>query len=110
MMSALPPKADIAKPYRHVRYVPKGDIKSKSADRRGIRLAVPDATIRSATCGGRKRRSLLERVMLTKQLSHTAGVMSRVSRSFAQCPLYPQKRASLSAIAMSALCQKRTAG
>src|SRR5262249_8678524 len=27
---------------------------------------------------------------------------------FGSCPLYPQKRTSLSAIAMSALCQKRT--
>ena len=27
-----------------------------------------------------------------------------------RCPLYPRKRTSLSAAAMSALCQKRTSG
>ena len=35
-------------------------------------------------------------------------VKSRHRRTSNQCPLYPQKRTSMSTIAMSALCQKRT--
>ena len=35
-------------------------------------------------------------------------VKSRHSNQSAQCPLYPQKRTSLNAVLMSALCQKRT--
>src|SRR5215813_12095309 len=35
-------------------------------------------------------------------------VKSRHRGTSKQCPLYPQKRTSLSAIAMSALCQKQT--
>jgi len=33
---------------------------------------------------------------------------SRSCRSFCACPLYPRKQPSISSIAMSALCQKRT--
>ena len=36
------------------------------------------------------------------------SVPAHLASAASECPLYPQKRTSLSAIAMSALCQKRT--
>src|SRR5262249_31626424 len=38
----------------------------------------------------------------------SASALSSAALNVSSCPLYPQKPTSLSAIAMSALCQKRT--
>jgi hypothetical protein len=52
---------------------------------------------------GRLESSFLHRET-TKGLGRTREAMGSMNR----CPLYPQKRTSLSTVVMSALCQKRT--
>ena len=51
VMSALPPKADIAEHNWHVRFVPKADILPRSKERRAIRAAPDRVWQRAYTLG-----------------------------------------------------------
>jgi len=53
MMSALPPKADIAESDWHVRFVPKADILRRSKERR---YSVTSSAVASNVCGKSARR------------------------------------------------------
>ena len=50
-MSALPPKADIAKRYRHVRFVPKADILRCGKERRYSTTSLANLTICGSLAG-----------------------------------------------------------
>src|SRR5262249_38102575 len=79
--------------------------------RQGLRSASTIAYRDTITAGITDPRNGVRRSFCTETIRGSAcplWVKSGHWRTSSQCPLYPQKRTSLTATGMSALCQKRT--